>query len=670
MSQAQVPASSGSSGAGSIGSTKFLTVETAATWNGWARTSYIVPVHGSLAAAPSIGTATFRFNFGQIKREDSSGFAQENALDLLGQYIRVLRVGAEGSGVLWTGSIDVESFKPHGGAAGAGIQEFNAFEVGHELDRDAILGCKAENSFGGVTDIDWVPPANERYERGVREFGNRSASAHSDGAYYFSSDGAAWTNLDLAEMILKRYTPAGGPTFVLGGQKDALAQLKGVVQIAGRTPWNVLNQLISRRRGLGFYPEVQGQKVVLKVFSILEQKLKLGDVEIPGNTNIFNLDLDTSIMLEKPMATRSISTRFEELEARGERIVTVFTCGYDDDVLEKAWADNDQTDYDAGTGSDPDENDDFRKADRFEAVYVKHRIAPGWDGKVGVSGKYEVFPVFDDKGDYELKGGAYFFPLGKSFEDWLPFYETVASRSNPLDTAGLPSGAEPTFRRPFALAYDAASEKTFYVEKPLESLEISGAHFNLYPRELAFGVEAHPRHLYGKGYFDAGSPGESNTDPVVTYSRINATLALKTDQVLRMVARRDGVQSGERVRRKVIQVPEAHFWYCLPNTILDIDEDGAPVTYNGDGILRDDRDRLREHLAFALAWYGQIRRAIDVPIRDSLDLPTPIGAYIKAAVSGGTTLDIGTPVSCVEFDFMAYKATVKTMWAEADWEKD
>lgn len=670
MAQAQVSASSGSSGAGSIGSKKFLAVETGASWNGWGRTPYIVPLHGALAAAPSIGAATFRFNFGMIKREDQTSFGQEDALDLLGKYIRVKRVGSGGSAVLWTGVIDVESFRPHGGASQAGVQEFQAFEVAHELDRDAILGCKAENSFGGVTDIDWVPAANERYERGVRQFGNRSSAKHSDDAYYFSGDGEEWTFLDIAEMVLKRYTPAGGPTFVLGGQKDALSQMKGLVQLAGRTPWNVLNQVISRRRGLGFYPEVQGANVVLKVFSILDQKLKLGDVEIPANTNQFNLKLDTSIMLDKPIVTRSVSTRFEEIEVRGERAVTVFTCGYDDEVVEEGWADDDEADYIAGAGSDPDENDDFRKADRFEAVYTKHRIAPGWDGKVGVSGKYSVFPVFDDTGDYTLEGGAYFFPLGKSFEDWLPFYETVASRSNPLDTSGLPSGAEPTFRRPFALAYDAASEKTFYVEKPLESLEISGAHFNLYPRELAFGVEAHPRHLFGMGYFDAGTPGETNTDPAVTYSRIMATLALKTDQVVRIVGRRDGVQTGERIRRKVIQVPEAHFWYCVPNTVLDIDEAGEIVTYNGTGILRDDRDRLREHLAFSLAWYGQIRRSIDVPIRDSLDLPAPIGAYIKTAVSGGQSLQVGTPVSCVEFDWQNYKVTVKTMWAEADWEKD
>lgn len=679
MAQVQV-GTSGATGAGSIGAKKGIAVETSSTWgSGWARRPYLFPLADARGIAPSIGTARFRFNYGNIKPEDAFAFAQRNALDLLGHYIRIVQLGAS-SVPVWHGVLDADSFVPHGGGTSAGVQELTAFEIAHELRRDAILGCKAENSFGSVADIDWVPVANEKYERGVREVGNRSAAKH-DEAYYFSGDGSVWTHLDLAEMILRRYTPANGPAFELGGQKDVLASLKTTVRLQGRTPWDVLNELIPRSRGMGFEPVVQGTTVILKVFTVLGTAVKIGEVEVPANANQVNLDLDTSILIDRPVVIRNAAMRFDEIEVRGERAITCFTWGYDDDVAEKDWTGTEETDYKAGS-DDPaygsmtdaekaEANDDYRKADRFDAVYVKHRIAQGWDGQVGTSGKQKVFPIFQDTGDYTLEGAAYFFPHGKNFESWIPFYERVVNRANPLDKSDLPSGAEPTFRRPFAIAYDPDSGKSFYVEKPLESLDIGGAQFSLYPRGLGVAVEASPRHLYGKGYFEAApTPEPTNVDPVVTYSRLNFTTALMTDQVVRIVGRRKGVTASSKLRRKVLHVRDAHFWYCVPNTVMDLDGSGGLLTYNGDGIVRDDRARLREVLAFALAWYGEERRAIEVTIRDTIGAVVPLGAYLKTAVSGGQNLIVGTIVSSIEHEYSqgGFTTTVKTAWAETDWE--
>src|SRR6185503_19045521 len=70
-------------------------------------------------------------------------------------------------------------------------------------------------------------------------------------------------------------------------------------------------------------------------------------------------------------------------------------------------------------------------------------------------------------------------------------------------------------------------------------------------------------------------------------------------------------------KRLTIDVPECEYWYAPAKvTVCGIDEDGKlQYVHAGNESVRDDRLKLAAVLAFALAWYGKDRQAVEIPIK-------------------------------------------------------
>jgi hypothetical protein len=662
------------SGAGSVVTRTQLAVYTGATWGSWTRRPYLEALQFATGAAPSIGQGTFRYHWGTIKREDKTSFSTEPFLDLRGHFVKVEALNTWGGGAWWYGIIDADQPLPHGGDVGGGVLTLNAYELAHLLDREVILTAPALDGNDALIEIENVPTANERYERGRAQLGNRSAAKQ--GEIYVFGGTDKWTNLQLAEMLLSRYTPQG-VTFVLGGQKELLEQITSVTDLYGLSPWAVVNRLVNRNRGLGLATWVSDGKVLLYVYSVLSQDVKVGEVTIKANPYPVNLDTLSNIFVAQPKIVRSQVDRYDEVEVRGARLLSCFTVCYYDETLEEAWSagvDSLEEAYlyaaaDAegyGGMTDPEKkalNDAYRDSDRFDTVFVKHRIPKTWDGMAGVA---PALLVCRDNGTVEWDETTPFYPQGKAFEDFIPLEECGDYGVDPPTFDLRADNAQPVYRRPFALVY-TEEEQYEYVERP--STRAYAANFSIDPRELAVRIEASVRHLYGLNVFDSGEGGNAeptNTQPELDYASLYVTVALRMDGHLRYVAAAKNANSDKtKRRRKALMLEDAEYWAVASKTYVDVNENmGVVVTPNA-LVLRDDSARIRQAAALALAWYGEERAVVSVTIRD-LQYPCVVGQLLKTVGSTAGDIRANTPVTSIAWDAQAGTVTIQTSWYELD----
>jgi hypothetical protein len=676
MGQIQLDPGSSATGAGRIVRESLFAVETCDTWGGtWIRRNWLYADHASLAIAPSVGEATFSYTYGEITRVDRISSHQYNPLAILdaATYIRVVELNT--GLVWWTGIIDNESLHPFGGTSGTGDQNFGAWELTHLLERSEIDWAQASNGSGATVEIDWVPVVNKR-DSVKAQRGNRSAGQNSDGIYEFSDDGDLWSNLEVIQMLLALYTPEDGPPFVLAGQYDALGAFHDTIDLSGLTVWNALLKLIDRRRGFGFVPIVTPTHVKLYVFTTVDSTVRVGGVEVPANPLVTTFDLDRRIELQNCKIVRSNAVRADQITVIGKRMLSCFTVARADGSLIYDWEAADQLAYDDGgyrktgyydlTDAEKEElNDTVRGSDRFATVYTRQRIPRNWNGTAGNGaggGNNPVLPVCSDLGIVTVPGGAPFTPLDKKFEHWLPFEHNVDY------SAGVPvAQREPTLMRPFAMVQDEEQGNWHMVDNPGPALKEDGccASVVMYPTGCAIGINGSPNHAYALGIFDPENAQPTATEPKVRLSKTLATVAMYTDSALRVNLNRAGV--GGVLKRKVIQVPDAEYWYVAPGTVLGLDTDGGLKRVAGAMVLRDDSDRLWEVAVQAYSWYGQERRSVMVEMQ-SLQAVGTLGTFLQSIVTAGTELRSNTILSSMSWDFKERRTSVETAWAEFDWE--
>ncbi len=675
MSQIQVTPGVVATGAGSIVREEKFAVETRATWaSNWVRRKWLYPVNATDAVAPSLGQGRFEYTFGRLKRADKLTIARHAALDVLSSdtFIRLLSVNT--TRVWWTGVIDSETLLPYGDRKGAGNQEFGSFGIGHVLQRAVIDWAQARNAAGSTVELDWVPVINGR--SGILR-GNRSAAVNADGVYEFYDEGGhLWSNLQAAQMVLYNYMPAGAPPIVLGGQYDVLDSMHDRVELDGRTVWDVLNDLIDRRKGVGFYPYVSGDTIVLYVYPILETSLTLGGVTIPSNTMRAALNIDQRIEILNCSIVRSNALRCDQITVRGNRILSCFTVAQADGTLADDWNASDESAYDAGGSSASDYgamieseqqniNDEIRASDRFDAVYSRQRVPRNWDGQAGNGAggaKSGVLPVCSDAGEITVPSGAPFTPLDKEFEDFIPFEQN----KDYTGAAPTPSN-EPTYLPPLALVLDEeVTPRWHLVDDPGPAVKDAGGSADLitYPSALAIGIKASPQHVYAKDVFATPPAEPSATAATLKLANTLATVAMRTDSTLRVTVSRAGATNV--LRTKSIRIPDAEYWYVAPGTVLGIHEDGTLKRVAGALVLRDDRSRLWEMAAAAMAWYGSERRAIFLTLRALQDF-AQLGTLMESIVTANTELRANTIFTSRTWDFRARTTTMETAWSEFDW---
>lgn len=680
-------------GAGEILTPLQFTVETRLNWSDtWVGVDYLYPLQASEAVAPSIGQALFEYRYGRSKKAGTTTIEEYDPLDLRGHYVRIVE---NVSGDLYfIGQFDSEELVPKGtiSSVPCGNQIFTAFGICHVLDRSIIDYGVGRNASGASEIIGWVPAANKRAEAtqesiGVKtnKRGNRSATVNGDGVYEFSDEsGDDWSNLDICDMMLENYLPASGPVFQMGGASATLDLLHDSVELDGNKVWEVLNKLCDRRRGLGFVPVVEeDESITLFVYSILASDLVLTDITIPANPNTTSIDVDTRIEVMDCRIVTSNSVRYDKVYIRGCRMLACFTVAHADGTLENDWNSGDETAYKAAAsgisgysdldeGTQEEKNDRYRKADRFGAVYCRQRIPAAWNGKAGdgAGGTLtNVLPVCAEDGTITFPNPAAFIPLDKRFERALPFEENKDYSGSVPDP-----DLEPTYLKPFAMVQDETdghtSGKNWHMcHDPGEDLKDEGADASIYlhPTGMALSIEASPNHIYGLTLFDPSTDAVSGTPPLLQLAYTLATVAMYTDNCLLASALRDGVTDPVTV--KSLRVKDAEYWAVAAGTVLGLNPDNSLQRVAGALVLRDDRPRMWEACAIALAWFGQERRAVALTLK-GIGLLAPLGNLVTAINAADVALQANTILSSRMVDFSKRTVTIETQYIEFDWAED
>lgn len=697
------------------------------SWSGrWRLVNYMWPIESTDALAPELGSATFMYNFGRIKREDRTTFAQYNPPNFIDWYIQIL-TQQRGLPVesIWNGVIVADESHIDRSLTLSGDQTIHASSLGYLLNRRKMYTAwcirnEVPDVNGAVTgdylldEISWMPHFNDRAERGKGLKGNRSSkvieeeAAKGKSIYVFSNaalirdknrDGYQWSNLDIIRYLLYFYgTP--GITWEIGGQFKALDQIHDHYNFEGATVWEALNVLIDRRRGFCFEikPHENG-KVYVWIQTIADRPISYGASVLPAN----NFQIPFVVPEVYPVShwvdtfafRRMTTTRWDKIEIYGERIKVTGTFSQADSTLTNFWMAEEQRKYDVAKGPGfalVDQNKHFRSRDQFRDVYTALRVPYEWNWDVrdgtGNGDKYNLALRCRFNGTFspDPKDKSAMYNAEKQFLRDTPFevgtdYSVVPPTTDktpaeeieyvPLLVAvkdkDWTNATHPTFNKTHR-----ATERYYLVDRLNEAAPqaLTACHVHSMDKWLGIRLGVTPRHYFAGPQFGQTvvDPGKTDEVPELNWQEIVVTGTIVADERMRITLERQGVNPNTTQKVVVIHVPGAEYWYAAPGTIFDISDEGSLKRVNYlNRVLRNDVGELRATAAFASAWYGRTRQCITIPIK-RIGRYVELGAMLNFFSMASGIEAIRTVISArtIQYKQGSESTTFETGWGAMD----
>ena len=185
------------------------------------------------------------------------------------------------------------------------------------------------------------------------------------------------------------------------------------VEVHGRSVYEVLNQLIDRKRGLFWFLEMSEDEskldVVVETFNDAEAELPASERRLPANRNIVSLMFSSAPNAGTVVNTTNTEKKYEQVIVTGRRRGSVFTIQEDDGSLEAGWTEDQETDYQNGAQDwlgyaaatnekKQQANDSVRRSPELRDVYTAFQVPVDWDGTVKATDDQPaqvVFPVLE-----------------------------------------------------------------------------------------------------------------------------------------------------------------------------------------------------------------------------------------------------------------------------------
>lgn len=656
----------------------------------WDVTHYLEPLRATVCAAPDMPRAAFRYRSGTIKREDDDQFRQFLLLDVRDLFVKIELLGEGGNlskkQTLWVGVFVDTGVDAGGNDSGPRAdEELVALGIEHLLNRSDVRGSWVVNPGSGTPVFtDTALDFNQDLQWGLTEIGNRSDSTLGGPAYVFGDDGVVWTAKDVAEYLVGYFKPSGMTITLGGGGLTALASLKlPRVRAAGQSAYALLNQVIDRRRGLGWWLDATAANgtVELKVFTTVGQDVAVGSARVPANNDQVTLDLDTldglggGVVAGEARFELDTMSAYDRIVIAGERMQTMFTLSPGDTNLTAGWTVAEQNEYKAGStasGATAEQNDAERKTEKHRHVYTTFKIPKTWDLKAGNGQggtKAAVNPYLDTLA-----------AIRNNRQSDQRTWGLRLLRALPLKKPATAGTLTPEFRDPMAFIYDESKSAWRSVDSETFADDVTGS-LRMLDDEQGVEVRMNPAHLLGKGQWTEVSPAPaaSAKSPKYDYQKLVVTVALELDaRPSVFVDLKQGLGAIDPTRTLFIEVPNAHLWYCTPGTVTDIEKgqlksataaelrtaQGLPAN-TADQVLRDDGPYLRQIAALAKAWYGKDRAVLRLPFRAVVTGYVP-GVYILATTSKWDVQEINAPVTSIEWDLEAGDTLLQTHYGELD----
>lgn len=643
-----------------------------------------------------MGRCTFRVPYGLVIRHTDPFNASPQKiapLNIVGWWVQLWVLGdSQQMELVWQGRImnDPDNrggndvLDEFGLRVETGVQVFVAYSGMHILQRIDV-----DQSWWLIdtdeTRMQKLHPMNIRDSRGLI-VGNASQLQYDDGepshdpVYLHSADGELWNREDYLRYIMRHYLQRHlrpEPQWTLGGDGlRFLVEIKDSIDFGSSASLDqIIRKLIDPQFGIDFaiLPTDYGYEI--NVFALSGEDVSFGQYTMPKNTNLAEVRVDEDIGLEGNTIVRSIDHRYRRIKVTGRPVIVCFTLWASDTAattgtlppleqratLVKKWTDTQEDAYRAGKAgsSDAAEHDLARAADSLVNVFQLYGAKLDWDFHAA-----QILPDIDAEND-EIIGliGEPFFGDGQQQAvrrtlAFLPLKEGFDYHVDPPTDANL-ADIVPDFMRPVAWVYntDDTIGATGYMR--CEDVAI-GVHIS--QNDWGVFLQGNPAHRLAADHWTGAA--DTLVDPLFDWKTLIVTLAIEIDWKLTLLY--EDTTADDDGSEKIIEVPDAEYWYLAPETVIGIDASGkailSPTTtktvpsgsggtpsqqYKVGTVLRNDTDRLAYAMAGALARYQNERARAELRFRGFRPFTNLLGMILKTVVSGGSVTPVGSVISSV-----------------------
>jgi hypothetical protein len=705
------------------------TVYTRARWTeDWTEVEHLYCDYLVFAAAPSVATAGFSWRFGAGLRPGEQAFGEVAPLDLLQHYVKVEIDSPPDAGgnprdpVRWHGIFLEDAWNSEGAfvrhkpktldqveRTRSGEQSLAAYGLEVLLARQRIRGSWW---LAGAGDERYLErPLEINAENRYANAGNRSKAPGPAGTHLFAgdlSDTAAgcdwWSTRDVIEYLLEYHAPvdqAGNravPFLLAPSAKPYLPTWdRPRLRLEGRTVKDVLDELLNRRRLLGYWVRVfegqapgGGDAAFLLAFNYLDAELELpGGERLLANPRQRTFDGDAAPAVDGQVTHVSASQTYDLVEAIGRPALCCGAMAHADGTLLAGWTAAEETVYETGGSASPAWaaatkdvrerlNADARSAEKVSRVYSQFRLPADWDGKVGDGlggAKQYLFP-YDDLGIDPADVDAWYTP-DLRFERELPLKIRDPAAAEPKWEYRALWAAIKTHdpNTPAGSYYcDLQRHGNYDAERTGEG---AGRAWSCHVRALADapGVELRisgaPQHVIASGLF-SGNAADTRSYGAWTFNELIVCFAMRADW--RVGARWPvNAAANEVIRTLTFGVPDAELHYVVPGTPAQLAATDAAVgqlAAHAGGLVRDDRPRLEQLARLAYEWYGTFRQSLSLSVRGVLP-SVYVGDLITSVGAEETAEDVRSVVTEIRYDLAAAEGDVdrtriQTHWGELD----
>lgn len=657
----------------------------------WTLQPHLIANELTFGVAPTIDQATLTWNYGTMKRahNDEPDDAMEYVapLNIEGKYIRL---EIPDKSFVWYGYVlkssivrgPQETVGPDDRLK-YGTQQFVVVGLEWFLDREKVnfsivaTDVRIERAigfncgFGASRGLTYENRANK--EIGASQFAANQTSAE------------LWNGATAIDYLLVKHQPknaigVSSPMIYSRGAGTAayLDWFEPIVQTEGKTVYAILNEIVSKNRGLVWWLDVTeflGAMVgYIRVESMATADVALpASATLPANSSQVTLT-DIDKITDGVSITKDLARRYDAVICRGARRRAVFTVSWISENLVEGWRPADETAYKAALGSDANANDRFREANRFERVYQVFTIPPDWDGASNDGGSVpgagdHACPQMP-QGSTSIVGAEPMNMPGLRLLASLPIKMSYDYTDATAPVARDPSLMAPEFAKPFAVI-NIGENKFRFIHKLSTTEENGSTGFDSYYLNILEGTpglqitgQSKLPHTLAKFTFDPETDGASNVLPEFDYRELRCTVAAEWDAYC------EGkfplaVPTNSPVQTLYISIGErARLDWLAEGTIFDVEGDTLKTVTTG-GALRDDRDLCVQVAQIAHQWYGVERSEMAMTLQ-RLDLPANRGDLITSIGSGDVTTAVNSVVSQITFNFDGQTTSILAGFAELD----
>lgn len=692
-----------------------------------------------VACAPEIDEAHFRYDYGPALREGKTTKDVYAPLELNGQFVKVVveEAGIDDSDVVWYGLAEVDDRRAGGSGRNkdkpTGRQTIVAYGLLRLLERQIIRTSTVHNATAGAEperEVDFGIPFNNYRGGEFNDRGNRAdqrLNADPQKPFVFSNlpqRTNKWNARTAAEYLLHFHQPKDGLTapiceWAIDATENALEWYDVSVDTDGRSVKDVLDELISRRRGVGYYVDYDevNNTATVRVFTFIDAPLLLkSGVTIPQNQRIVSLDFEKAIDAEVRLVNQ-VTSRFDRVVAIGAYATTTCTLSFLESrhQIKADWTTAERQAYfdaasaESGYGSqDPREkarrNQRFRDSASLQNVYRRFQIDPDWNQRTldpDATGssipEYFVNPhtaLLSDgtvsiTSEYNANQQSTAIPLwneGIILEHALPLkdrFDYTGNKIRDVNYASNTGDGEPAYLRPLVFVRTtsgatAADNRWEFLDRLSQAAVFENenrrwaGHIRILDQRPAFDVELSgvPQHFLDKSTTFAMAEYDAYHDPnkeagIVYQNDMRATLCLRLQHRVEEEAL-VGVDlvDGRPLRTLYISVPDARLDYVVPKTAVTI-RDGVITLSDSGGFVNDHRVRLADIARAAAEWYGRPRQTIMMGLRQIQEF-VKLGWLINDVGSKYTISGVNTPITAISYDFLHVSTEFETAYAEME----